>query len=253
MKKLKINQDIVSSDFLMLINPEHPIKEKKIDLVPLFLDENILLEKEAAYQLKQALEDCQLMDKLVAVSGYRFMQEQIDIWESTLLEHGEEYTKSFVAIPGCSEHQSGLAIDLAKKQAEIDFICPELPYDGEFKDLRKALNEFGFIERYPKGKQAITKIEAEPWHFRYVGVPHSLIMNRRGLVLEEYIQLVQKATEENPLFYSTKDKLYAVYSQKEEEKQLIVADEDEVGVSRDNCGHFVVTVYRDRDEYEKRK
>lgn len=243
MKKLKSNQDFILSNYLMLINPEHSLHDERVDLVPLFLDENIFLEKQAAGALKQAIEQCCMKEKLVAVSGYRSKQEQIDIWESTLLQHGEEYTKSFVAIPGCSEHQSGLAIDLAQKQEEIDFICPFLPYDGEFKQLRRALNEYGFIERYPDGKQAITKIDKEPWHFRYVGVPHSKIMEERGLVLEEYLQLVHHATKKNPIIYGTEKKLYTIYSIKDEkEAEVILEDEDELSVSKDNCGYLIITI-----------
>ena len=97
-------------------------------------------------------------------------------------------TRKFVAYPGCSEHQTGLAIDLGANLPEIDFICPEFPDTGIFGKFREKAADFGFIERYPKGKEAVTGIGAEPWHFRYVGVPHAAVMKAGGLVLEEYAE-----------------------------------------------------------------
>ena len=92
-----------------------------------------------------------------------------------------------VAKPHCSEHQSGLAVDLARDQPEIDPLCPEFPTYGICGLFRKRAAAFGFIERYPRGKESVTKIGYEPWHFRYVGFPHSVLIQRNGLCLEEYL------------------------------------------------------------------
>lgn len=79
-----------------------------------------------------------------------------------------------------SEHQTGLAIDLAENKEQIDFICPHFPYTGICGEFRAAAPRFGFIERYVSGKEQITGIGAEPWHFRYVGYPHSVIMAEKN-------------------------------------------------------------------------
>ncbi len=116
------------------------------------------------------------------------MEEQTQIYEDSLRENGGEFTKKFVALPGCSEHQTGLAIDLGLCKEEIDFICPDFPYEGICQKFRQMAPDYGFVERYPAGKEKVTGIGHEPWHFRYVGRPHARIMTDRGLVLEEYLE-----------------------------------------------------------------
>ena len=80
----------------------------------------------------------------------------------------------------CSEHQTGLAIDLGLASEEIDVIRPNFPYSGVCAAFRKQAADYGFILRYPAGKEAVTGIAYEPWHFRYVGVPHARFMLNRG-------------------------------------------------------------------------
>ena len=119
------------------------------------------------------------------------MREQQEIWDSSLRENGEDFTRKYVALPGCSEHQTGLAIDLALRAEEIDFIRPAFPYDGVCGQFRALAADYGFIERYEAGKERVTGIAAEPWHFRYVGRPHARLMRERGLCLEEYVELLR--------------------------------------------------------------
>ena len=90
-------------------------------------------------------------------------------------------------MPGCSEHQTGLAIDLGENRPDIDFLCPAFPDDGPCGELRRRAADYGFVLRYPEGKEAVTGIGHEPWHFRYVGWPHAKLMEEHHLVLEEYL------------------------------------------------------------------
>lgn len=124
---------------------------------------------------------------IVAVSGWRPRSEQQTIWDETLATEGEAFTRQYVALPGHSEHETGLAIDLGRRQAEIDFIRPAFPTDGVFGCFRALAPRYGFVQRYCAGKEAVTGIAAEPWHFRYVGGPHALAMQTLGLALEEYL------------------------------------------------------------------
>ena len=96
-----------------------------------------------------------------------------------------------MALPGCSEHETGLAIDLAAASPAIDFIRPDFPRGGVCGEFRRLAPLFGWIERYPAGKESVTGIACEPWHFRYVGAPHAQIMAERGLCLEEYLELLR--------------------------------------------------------------
>lgn len=85
-----------------------------------------------------------------------------------------------MAFPDHSEHQTGLAIDLAEDRPDIDFIRPQFPYEGICRKFRERAAEFGFVERYKSEKQKITGIGAEPWHFRYVGRPMQRLWKRQG-------------------------------------------------------------------------
>ncbi len=176
--------------YLQLVSSEHPISQipSKKDLIPAFPGIfDILLECRAAYALRRLIKDLDAFDKIVPVSGFRTRQEQQDIWDQSLKDNGLAYTRQYVAVPGCSEHEMGLAIDLALKQEQIDFICPDFPQDGICGKFRSLAPNYGFILRYPKGKEAITKIAWEPWHFRYVGIPHAKWIAEHQLTLEEYL------------------------------------------------------------------
>lgn len=179
--------------YLTLVNAAHPLEDgdrRKLEEHLMPADEDfpeILMEETAARALRALLRELGAEGQIVPVSGYRTMEEQTQIYEDSLRENGGEFTKKFVALPGCSEHQTGLAIDLGLCKDEIDFICPDFPYEGICQKFRLMAPDYGFVERYPAGKEAVTGIGHEPWHFRYVGRPHARIMTDRGLVLEEYL------------------------------------------------------------------
>jgi D-alanyl-D-alanine carboxypeptidase len=122
---------------------------------------------------------------LFAVSGYRSYKRQEEILNNAIQADGEEKAKSSVAIPGQSDHQTGLAMDISS---------PSLGYglDQSFGDtpegkwVAEHAQEFGFVIRYPKGKEDITGIIYEPWHLRYVGKTVAEEVAKNGLTLEEY-------------------------------------------------------------------
>lgn len=174
---------------LILVNARHACPpDAAQDLVPVHEnDPDILLEREAACALSRIVERLDGWQWIVPVSGWRSQEEQTAIYEASLRENGPAFTAKFVALPGHSEHQTGLAIDLGLLQPEIDVIRPAFPYKGICQKFRELAPAYGFIERYPAGKEQITGIAHEPWHFRYVGTPHSEIMACQGLTLEEYL------------------------------------------------------------------
>ncbi len=155
---------------------------------------DLVLESETARMLSRLLSELESRGRIILVSGYRSHEEQVRIWEDTWEREGEEFTRTYVAEPGHSEHESGLAVDLAENREPIDFIRPEFPRAGICQEFRRRAARYGFIERYPAGKEAVTGIGVEPWHFRYVGVPHSLAMKREGMVLEEYVSFLRENT-----------------------------------------------------------
>ncbi|MCI8653574.1 MAG: M15 family metallopeptidase [Angelakisella sp.] len=151
----------------------------------------VQMERRAAILLEELMERLRGWTGIAPVSGWRSLEEQREIWEESMRTKGAEFTRKFVAAPGCSEHHTGLAIDLGERREEIDFICPDFPAGGLCGRFSQMAARYGFVLRYPAGKEAVTGIAHEPWHFRYVGVPHALIMEERGLVLEEYLELLR--------------------------------------------------------------
>ena len=181
----------IYSGSLILVNAEHPQRDgRRPPLAPAAPGSSVLLEMRASAMLTGALERLGAVGEIVPVSGWRSRAEQQQIWDGSMAENGEDFTRKYVAIPGCSEHQTGLAIDLALRSDSIDFIRPDFPYDGICGRFRAIAADYGFIERYPAGKEKITGIAAEPWHFRYVGRPHARLMRDMGLTLEEYVELL---------------------------------------------------------------
>ena len=181
----------IYSGSLILVNAEHPLRDgRRPRLAPAAPGSSVLLETRASAMLTGALERLGAVGEIVPVSGWRSRAEQQQIWDDSMAENGEDFTRKYVAIPGCSEHQTGLAIDLALRSDSIDFIRPDFPYDGVCGRFRAIAADYGFIERYPSGKEKITGIAAEPWHFRYVGRPHARLMRDMGLTLEEYVELL---------------------------------------------------------------
>ena len=191
MNRLYWKNEMLYDRYLVLVNASHPYSEEKsIRLLPVCPGEpDILLEERAQRQLSLLMEEIGGWEGIVPVSGWRSLQEQQEIFDTSIRESGEEFTRKFVALPGCSEHQTGLAIDLALKKEKVDFICPEFPYTGICQKFRERAAAFGFIERYRREKEVITGISQEPWHFRYVGTPHAEFMERHGLCLEEYWEM----------------------------------------------------------------
>lgn len=177
----------MSDQYLALVNAAHPCQSSPAlrDLVPVGPD--IYLARPAAEALQALLAAIGANGRIVPVSGWRSGAEQADIYNTSLRENGAAFTQKYVALPGHSEHQTGLAIDLGLNRGTLDFIRPAFPQWGICGAFRRHAAEYGFVLRYPKGKEGVTGIAHEPWHFRYVGVPHAAAMASNRLCLEEYL------------------------------------------------------------------
>ena len=168
MNKIELVRGDLYRGSLVLVNAGHPLRhennriEKLTPVDARFPD--ILLRTDAADALKMILKKIGAGSSIVPVSGCRSAEEQTAIYNNSLRENGKEFTKKYVAMPGRSEHQTGLAIDLGLNKKKIDFIRPDFPYDGICGEFRKAAPDYGFIERYAGEKEEITGIAHEPWH-----------------------------------------------------------------------------------------
>ena len=128
-------------------------------------------------------------------SGYRSYATQASLFASYARRHGEAAASRFSSRPGHSEHQSGLAVDFAgaDQTCWVDD-CFERTAAGKW--LAAHAHEYGFILRYPKGKEKITGYQYEPWHFRYVGRELAGALQQSGLTMEEAWPYIEKAASE---------------------------------------------------------
>lgn len=119
-------------------------------------------------------------------SGYRSYDYQEFVLKKNILEKGDE-AYATVALPGASEHQTGLAVDIAYYRDGVytDAVCDG---DKEVEWLKENSYKFGFVLRYPKGKESITHISYEPWHYRFVGLELAYKLWEQDLTLEEYYE-----------------------------------------------------------------
>lgn len=195
MKTLELHPGDIGKGSLILVNPSRPLKEEPQEdrLVSIGTYTcPVLLERQAARMLTEILSFLDCGKSIIPISGFRTLNEQQNIYHESLCVNGNDFTRQYVAIPGCSEHQTGLAVDLAENKEPIDFIRPRFPYDGVCQRFREMAAEYGFIERYPAGMEQITHIAHEPWHFRYTGYPHSRIITDEKMTLEEYTEYLKK-------------------------------------------------------------
>ncbi|MBS4174587.1 M15 family metallopeptidase [Bacillus sp. FJAT-49736] len=122
---------------------------------------------------------------LYGASGFRSYETQAALFKREVVQYGRKKAEMAVALPGTSEHQTGLAMDITAKSIQYH-TAQKFAKTKEGIWLAKHAHEYGFILRYPKGKENITKYEFEPWHFRYVGVKTATAIYKKHITLEEY-------------------------------------------------------------------
>ncbi len=147
------------------------------------------LREEAAGKLEelfQAAIDDHIYLKLV--SGYRSYREQSDLYSYYRQIRGQSYIDSVDDFPGGSEHQLGLAADLGcwNGSCELAYCFTSYP---NYQWLLDNSWKYGWIERYPQGKQSVTGIRYSPWHYRYVGLEEAQKIYESGLTVEEYYNI----------------------------------------------------------------
>lgn len=193
----EIAKNIAAADWnMILVNEEFPLsKDFKVDLDTLdgeYKADKRIIKDAKAMIAAAAKEDL----NLVVQSAYRDDTKQASVFEQTmetLVENGSSYldaydeAKQSVNLPGNSEHATGLALDIVSEDyTELD---EKFADTDEGKWLAAHCAEYGFILRYPKGKEGITGITYEPWHFRYVGTDMAKELTDKGITLEEYYGL----------------------------------------------------------------
>ena len=199
-------------DYMILVNKTHKLPDDWESKVVLEEAENIygetfLVEKKALKSFLALREE--LLEEGIDIeldSTYRSVAEQQELWDDWTVEYGEDYVKKYVAVPGYSEHHTGLAIDvcLEKDGVRIDDNDDMIAEVEIFAEVHKHLADHGFILRYPEGKEDITGYSYEPWHFRYIDDPEIAgeIMEK-GITFEEYLGEIPM--EEDMIDYGTSE------------------------------------------------
>lgn len=152
--------------------------------------EKRMLRKEAAAALEEMFAGAEKDGiYLAGVSAYRSHKTQTALFNRYVAKDGEEVAKTYSAVPGHSEHETGLAIDVSGSDGK----CAAESCFGDTKEaawLADHAVDYGFIIRYPEGKEGITGYKYEPWHLRYVGKEISTDIGERDITLEEYYDAV---------------------------------------------------------------
>ena len=213
-----------------------------------------------SYYTQNGIDKCAKMEKSTLV----IFQEWTDAFyaatgNSDLFVFDEDGYRSFDAqeakhsakpleydAPGTTEHHTGKVVDLYVYTGKVTGKIDDEGFSHVFGWIYENAYKYGFVHRYPADKAAVTGVEYEPYHFRYVGYPHAYYMYKNNLCLEEYLTALKGTTYEAPLEFKADDGVkYMVYYfpvDAAETTKLTVPAEYTYTISGDNMGGFIVTV-----------
>ncbi|MBX4149198.1 M15 family metallopeptidase [Paenibacillus lautus] len=246
---IRVTDEQVTRGNLVLVNKDHPLDPEAVpkDIVTLFenqdlmygyvvLDNTLRLSRSVAENFRNMIEAAgeDGVNRFMISSGYRDEDEQEQLYR----EKGSDYALP----PGYSEHNLGLSMDIGSTQQSID-------RSPEGKWLKEHAWAHGFILRYPQDKTEITGIQYEPWHFRYVGQPHSMIMKELNLTLEEYLDYLKDQSSYRTTVEGKEYEIkYVPVTSKDMEIEIPAGSEYEI--SGNNIDGIIVTVLLSKDDAE---
>jgi len=231
--------DIIDTGYMKLVNRTHAVPGEPnaallqpawptvpVSRVDIYLHRSALAAIEAMFASARAAG----VGPFHVTSGFRDVERQRALY-------GNGANSAFVQPPGYSEHHTGLAADIMADGLSMS----ELADSPQGQWLAANAYRYGLILRYPNGAQAITGIEFEPWHFRYVGPVHAYFMRRNNLVLEEYIELLQQ--EGGVSFVMNSVAVQLLYLRPENGIIYVPAGLDHITVSSSNAGGYIVKAW----------
>lgn len=180
-------------DLLVLVNKNNKLTKSFVP--PLLQKINTKYAYDEKYLRKEAKIAFEKLSKaalkqnyhITAVSAYRSFDYQENLFQNYVKEYGKKYALKCSAKPGHSEHQTGLAVDVMGSNKDYNLF----EESKEFEWMKENAHKYGFILRYPKGKEKITGFKYEPWHYRYVGIYVATIIYQEDLTLEEFFKKYQ--------------------------------------------------------------
>ena len=243
------SRDDVYTGNLILVNADHEYKFKEGDTEPLTLYNNrsneyynvcdyvVKLDKETLASLDNWMKgfyEAKKNTDLTVIGGYRTLEEQNDKYNN-----GNSGFKG-----GCSDYHTARTFDLGifpKDGSSSGYYSPR----GDYAWLDENAAEYGFIVRFPDGKEEITGEHPRTQTYRYVGKPHAVYMKQNGLCLEEYIEKLKSYTNTAPLEITSGQSYYQVYyvsASAEGNTDVPVPQNKTFTVSGNNSDGFIVTV-----------
>ena len=247
----ELGEEAVHTGELILVNNQILFRfPREQDLVSIYQEKSgsyyvrdmeVLLSPVAMGPLNALLDDFleQGGSKSVnVVAGHRTEEFQQHLFDQSAERSGLDHAKKYVAQPGGSEHHTGLVVDLSILHS--DGTSGDYDGTGEYAWINENCHRYGWVVRYETGKEELTGIWDEPWHFRYVGVPHATAMAEGDLCLEEYIdELRRYPFEGEHLTVDCADGRYEIWYCQGTEAYL--PDSGDYQVSGNNVDGFVVT------------
>lgn len=188
----------VTDDWLLLVNKTHPLSKDYVPRDMIRIKYCVGDHAESMrYMRELPAEHFHEMIEAAAAAGYeigirtayRSYEQQYNIFWNYVAQDGEEAANKYSARPGQSEHQTGLCADVTSPSVEYK-LTTEYGQTPEGKWLSENAHYYGFIIRYPLGKEEITGYQYEPWHVRYVGEEAAAQIHEKELTLEEYLAIV---------------------------------------------------------------
>ena len=197
---------------------------------------------EALNQLAAAFAEATGNTDVRVISGYRSEEYQQQLYDAKVEEVGAEQAAVWAAEPGYSEHHTGLAVDvgIASGSGALAFTD-----QGTYAWYCDNAANYGLINRYAEEKQEITKIMDEPWHYRYVGKPHALLITQNNLCLEEYIEMLKNYNffGQHLTLSVSADENYEIYYVSGSRSDIPVPKNRRYEISGNNVDGYIVTVH----------
>lgn len=186
----------LQTEHILLVNKDHPLDESYKPNLSHMNNYGVDVDSSIYKPLNDMLEAGEKEGLTFWIaSAYRSTKRQRELLDEdieALVNRGYSYSEAYEEVVretmpvGCSEHATGLAVDIVAKDYQI--LDEKQGRTEEIKWLQKNCSQYGFILRYPEGKEDITKVDYESWHFRYVGVDAAEAIMSQGITLEEYLE-----------------------------------------------------------------
>lgn len=202
-EQLIATPDAHSGDWnLILVNNDHILTED-LDFEKFQSTGGEVMDARIAEDFSRMISDGEAQGlSFILESGYRSFGYQQDIYnsvynknlqDSSTSEEAIQKTEAYIAIPGSSEHMTGLALDITEPGLHHieNGLIEEFEDTAEGQWLHSHAPDYGFVLRYPRDKKDVIDVNYESWHFRYVGIENAKYMQENDLVLEEYIEQLQ--------------------------------------------------------------